>query len=116
MKVLRALAVLRAEGTTPLGELLQAENRQFSRQDTIIVITPSVDEEWVAALEGELMRGIHSASVVLEPATFCGEGNPLVIYGALTSIGMPTYVVKRDDRIDAALTVPYNASSVRNLR
>src|SRR5687767_10547287 len=33
VKILRALAVLRAEGTVGLGDLLTAESRHFSRQD-----------------------------------------------------------------------------------
>src|SRR5207302_1613837 len=57
IKILRALAVLRAEGSTPLGELLVAESRQFSRQDTLIIVTPSLREDWVASLQAQLRKG-----------------------------------------------------------
>jgi len=116
IKILRALAVLRAEGTTALGELLAAESRQFSRQDTLVVVTPSLREEWLASLEAQLHKGLHAAAAVVEPGTFCGGGNALMLVGALSALGVPTYIVKRDDRIDASLEQNFGASSVRNMR
>jgi uncharacterized protein (DUF58 family) len=116
IKILRALAVLRAEGTTPLGELLVAESRQFSRQDTLVVVTPSLREEWVASLEAQLHRGLHAVTALVEPATFCGSGNAMILVAALSALGVPSHLVKRDDRIDASLSQTYGASSVRNMR
>jgi uncharacterized protein (DUF58 family) len=116
IKILRALAVLRAEGTTPLSELLVAESRQFSRQDTLIVVSPSLNEEWVAAMRGLMNRGMHGVAVVVEPATFCGTGNALALVGALSSQEIPAYMVKRDDAIDASLSQQFSSSSVRHMR
>jgi uncharacterized protein (DUF58 family) len=116
IKMLRALAVLRAEGTTPLGELLVAESRQFSRQDTLIVVTPSLDEEWVAALRGHMNRSMHGVAVVIEPETFCGTGNALMLVSTLSSLEIPSYLVKRDDSIDASLSQQFSSSSVKHMR
>ena len=116
IKILRALAVLRAEGTVALGELLVAESCQFSRADTLVVITPSLDEEWVGSLQAQLNRGLRSVATVIEPGTFCGDGNPLMLLSVLSSIGVPVHLVKRDDLIDAALTQEWGAGSARNLR
>jgi uncharacterized protein (DUF58 family) len=116
IKILRALAVLRAEGATPLGELLAAENRQFSRQDTLFVITPSLREEWLGSLQAQLNRAMRATAVIVEPETFCGTGNALMIIGALSALNVPTYLVKRDDSIDAALGQQYGVSSVRYMR
>jgi uncharacterized protein (DUF58 family) len=116
LKILRALAVLRAEGTTSLEELIVAESRQFGRQDTLIVITPSVHEEWVAAVATQRNKGIRALSVIIEPGTFCGPDNALLVVGALTALAVPTYLVKRDDTIDASLSQAYAGSAARNLR
>jgi uncharacterized protein (DUF58 family) len=116
IKMLRALAVLRAEGTAALSELLVAESRQFNRQDTLLIITPSIEEEWVGALQGQLQRGLRASAVVVEPGTFCGNGNPLIVVSALSSLNVPTYLVKRDDAIDASLAQTYNGAAVRNMR
>ncbi len=116
MKVLRALAVLRAEGAEPLASVLDAEGRQFGRQDTVLVITPSVDEEWVGALQNRILHIAGAAAVLIEPGTFGGEGNALMMVSALTAINVSSYLVKRDDAIDAALSQQFGAAAGRNLR
>jgi uncharacterized protein (DUF58 family) len=70
VKILRALAVLRAEGDTDLAEVITAESRQFARQDTLIVVTPSLHDSWLAALQLQLYKGIRASCVLVEPATF----------------------------------------------
>lgn len=115
-KILRALAVLRAEGTMPLGEVLIAEQKVFGKQDTLVVVTPSLAEEWVQALQGQLYRVASAATVIIEPGTFGGGGNPLLTVSALSSINVPSYLVKRDDSIDSALRQQYAGPAVRNLR
>ncbi len=116
IKILRALAVLRAEGTTSLGEVITAETQQFNRQDTLIVITPSLDDEWVAALQSQLYKGVKAAAALVEPGTFGGEENPLMLVSALSAISVPTYLIKRDDAIDAALSQQFDPQAARNLR
>jgi uncharacterized protein (DUF58 family) len=79
IKILRALAVLRAEGPTPLGEILIAENRHFTRQDTLIVVTPSLDDEWLPSLQGQLRKGLHASAILVEPATFSPSSESKVL-------------------------------------
>jgi hypothetical protein len=38
--------VLRAEGSVPLADMLFAESHLFPRGTTVIVVTPTVREEW----------------------------------------------------------------------
>jgi uncharacterized protein (DUF58 family) len=116
VKILRALAVLRAEGTTPLAEILTAESRQFSRQDTLVVVTPSLESGWLEALQLQLYKGITAASVLVEPATFGGSGNSLMMVSALSAMEVPTYLIKRDDALDAALAREYGPGAMRNTR
>ncbi len=115
-KILRALAVLRAEGNMSLGEVLVAEQRLFGRQDTLVIVTPSLAEEWVQALQAQLFRIASAAAVLVEPGTFGGGGNPLLTVSALSALNVPSYLVKRDDAIDAALRQQFAGPAVRNLR
>jgi uncharacterized protein (DUF58 family) len=115
-KILRALAVLRAEGAASLGEVLTAESHLFAKQDTLVVVTPSLQEEWVAALQAQLFRVTSAVAVLVEPGTFGGEGNPLLAVSALSALNVPTYLVKRDDTIDGALSQQFAGPAVRNLR
>ena len=47
-RILESLAMARAWGDVPLGDLLSNEARRFGRHTTVVVITPSTDEAWVA--------------------------------------------------------------------
>lgn len=116
IKILRALAVLRAEGAISLDEVLTSETHLFGKQDTLVVVTPSLRDEWVSALQVQLYRIASAAAVIVEPGTFGGEGNPLLTVSALSSMNVPTYLVKRDDTIDAALGQQFAGPAVRNLR
>jgi uncharacterized protein (DUF58 family) len=111
VKILRALAVLRAGGTTSLAEVLTAESRLFARQDTIVVVTPSVDELWVRALQTQTYKGVAAVAVLIEPATFGGVGNSLMVVSALSAFEVPTYLIKRDDSIDLSLSRQYSGTA-----
>ena len=115
-KILRALAVLRAEGTSPLSEVLSAETHLFGKQDTLVVVTPALAEEWVSALQVQLYKTSSAVAVLIEPGTFGGGGNPLLTVSALSTINVPTYLVKRDDAINASLSQQFGGPAVRNLR
>jgi uncharacterized protein (DUF58 family) len=115
-KILRALAVLRAEGTASLGEVITAESHLFAKQDTLVVVTPSLAEEWMSALQVQLYKVTSAAAVLIEPGTFGGQGNPLLAVSALSALNVPTYLVKRDDTIDGALSEQFAGPAVRNLR
>jgi uncharacterized protein (DUF58 family) len=116
VKILRALAVLRSEGTHSLAEVLTAESRQFSRQDTLVVVTPALHGKWLDALQLQMYKGLTSVVVLVEPATFGGTGNALMTVGALSAMDVTSYVIKRDDAIDASLAREYSAGSIRHVR
>jgi uncharacterized protein (DUF58 family) len=92
-RILEALAVVRATGERPLAQLLQEESRQFGRHTTLILITPSVDEEWVVSLEHLARQGTRIAVVLLEPHSFGGPNLPLPLDSLLAS-NVLTYVVR----------------------
>ncbi len=102
-RILEALALARAEGDAPIGDLLNHEGRRFGRHTTLVVITPSTDESWVASLQMLSSRGVRLAAVLLEPRTFGGQGDALLVYSALAAADVTTYLVKRDDEVEAAL-------------
>lgn len=104
-RILEALALSRAEGDVPLGALVNEEAKRFGRHTTVVVITPSTSEEWVGALQFLGERGVKVAAVLLEPSTFGGEENSLMVFGALAASDIYTYLVRRsDDLMDAFAT------------
>jgi uncharacterized protein (DUF58 family) len=103
LKILEQLAVARADGDVPFGELLLAEGSQFTRNSTVIVITSSIDEEWVQSLIGIVSRHVQCVAVVIEPSTFGSGGSSLFVVSSLAAVGVPTYLVKYGDDISRAL-------------
>jgi uncharacterized protein (DUF58 family) len=102
VKMLESLAVVRADGTLSLAELLAAEGRRFGRYDYGIVITPALYERWVAALTEIAQRGVQVAAVLIEPETFGQEPSSLLIVSALAAAGIPAHLVKYGEPVARA--------------
>lgn len=103
IKILEQLAVVRADGDVPFAELLVAEGAQFTRNSTVILVTPSTDEEWVQSVIGLVSRHVQCVSIVIEPTTFGSGDSSLFVVSTLASVGVPTYLVKYGDDISRAL-------------
>jgi len=104
LKIIEALALIRARGRTRLAEVLTAEELRFGRNTTVVVITPSDDEEWVTGLRYLLQRGVKAAAVLLESQSFGGWGQAAPISAVLTMSDVPVYVVRRGDALAQALS------------
>jgi uncharacterized protein (DUF58 family) len=102
-RVLESLAMARAWGDAPLGDLLTNQARRFGRHTTVIAITPSTDEAWVAGLGALQARGVKVAAIVLERSTFGGEESSLSVFASLAASDVYTYMVQRGDDLPAAL-------------
>lgn len=109
-KILEQLAVVRADGSTPFGEMLLAESGLFDRNSTLIAITSSTNEEWAHSLIEIVSRGVQSVAVIVEPSTFGSGDSALFVVSDLASMGIPTYLVKYGDDISRALA-SYSSST-----
>jgi uncharacterized protein (DUF58 family) len=92
-RMLEALAVAEARGSTPLAQLLQGEGRRMSRHTTCVIVTSAIDAEWVASLSLLLRQGARAAVVLLDPATFGREDAGPLPTDELAALGVITYVV-----------------------
>src|SRR5207247_7013616 len=62
-----ALPILaEATGVKPLSLVLEEEGRRFGRHTTLIIVTPSADDGWLASLETTVQQGTRAAVVSLE--------------------------------------------------
>lgn len=114
IKILEQLAVARADGSMPFGEVLLAESAQFSRNSSVIVVTPSVNDEWVQSLITIISRRVQCVAVVIEPSTFGSAESSLFVVSSLASVGAPTYMVKYGDDISRALATHATAAPIRH--
>jgi len=108
LKMMEELAVIRAVGRMPLAEVLSAESLRFGSNTTLVVVTPSLAEDWVVTLRHESRRGVRGVAVFLEPATFGGSDSSVLIVGALAAAQLPTFLVKRGDDLAKTLSTSAN--------
>src|ERR671911_329384 len=106
VKMLESLAVVRADGALSLAELLTVEGRRLGRHDFMTVITPSLEERWVAALAEIAQRGVRVSAVLIEPGTFGSAPSPLLTVSALAAAGIPAHLVKYGEPIASAFSSP----------
>ena len=109
-RILEALALSTAEGDVPLGTLIEEESKRFGRHTTVVAITPSTSEDWVASLQFVAERGVKVAAVLLEPSTFGGQENALMVFGTLAASDIYTYLVRQSDDLITALALGLDAS------
>lgn len=102
-RILESLAMARAWGDVPLGDLLSNEARRFGRHTTVVTITPSTDEAWVAGLSALQARGVKVAAIVIEPSTFGSRESSLGVFASLAATDVSTYLVKHSDDLPTAL-------------
>ena len=102
-RVLEALALARAEGAVPLARVLEAEGQRFGRHSTLIVITPSANEEWVVAMQSLVQQGGRAAVALLEPSSFGAAESALLPFSTLVASDILTYLVRCGDDLSLAL-------------
>lgn len=105
-KMLEALSVLRAHGAQPLAEVLAAESVRFGRNCTLVIVTASLDERWVASLQQLLYRGVRAVVVLIDPQSFGGWRDTLAIRARLAELRVPTYLFAQGQSLADALARP----------
>ena len=103
-RILESLALARAIGDVPLANLLAEESRRFGRHTTVVVVTPSPQQDWALTLMSLGGRGVKVAAVILEADTFGGGTSSLDVYGTLAAGGIYAYTVKHNDDLGRALS------------
>jgi uncharacterized protein (DUF58 family) len=105
-KILEALAILRAHSAQSLAEVLVAESQRFGRNCTLLIITSSIDERWVGALQQLLYRGVRAAVLFVDPQSFGGWHDPEPILRRVAELRVPVYRLRQGESIADALTTP----------
>jgi uncharacterized protein (DUF58 family) len=111
-KILEALAVLRAHSARSLAEVLTAESQRFGRNCTLVVITSSLDERWVGALQQHLYRGVRAAVLFVDPQSFGGWRDPEPILRRLAELRVPVFRLRQGQPLPDALREPLRANGI----
>jgi len=105
-RILEVLALVRGSSPLPLSALLSAETSRFARSSTLIIVTPSTAESWARFCQALGGRGVRTTAVLIEAATFGRAPSTLLLVSSLAAAHTPTYLVKRGDRLEHALSSP----------
>ncbi|GAB4547820.1 MAG: hypothetical protein Kow0063_42600 [Anaerolineae bacterium] len=100
--ILRALALAHT-GSCPLAELLGRVRPRFGERTSLILITPDPGHHWIEALWPLLRRGAIPTVLLLDPASFGGDGHAGGTATLLSTLGITCYVITQDllDRPEA---------------
>jgi len=112
-KVLETLAMAEASGAVPLTQVLLTEGDRLGRGVTIVIITPSMEQTWIAASRELVRRGARVIAVVVDPTGFGGSGNPKALMSELHASKIPAYLVRRGDDLAVALSQQSSSLSRR---
>jgi uncharacterized protein (DUF58 family) len=102
LRIMRALTTVHA-GPYSLAQLLTRSAPSFTRQASLIIITPDVSGNWLESLLPLVARGIAPTVVLFDPRTFGGEGNTAAISQMLARFKIQNYVFSKEvlDRPEA---------------
>jgi len=103
-KILESLALLRTQGKLPIQGLIEAEVKNLPRGSTVIVITPSTEENVVVTIELLGRRGMRPIIVLLNAATFGGSEGTKKLAANLALLGVAVIQVSNGDDLSAALS------------
>ncbi len=112
-RILEVLALVHGSSPLTLAALLSAETSRFARSSSLIIITPDTGEGWARFCQALNGRGVHTTAVLIEASTFGRAPSTLLLVSSLAAAHMTTYLVKRGDRLERALTSPRAAMWTR---
>lgn len=96
-RVLRALALLRADGEIDLQRALREFGRTARRGSAAIIITPTADTDWLPQLVQLARQGIECQILLLDRASFGGDGNSEALRRAIHLLGVRCATIRRGE-------------------
>jgi uncharacterized protein (DUF58 family) len=109
-RILETLAVLRAQGHVSIEDVLDAESQIFPRGTTVIVVSPSAQEEFATTMRQLVRRGLRAVPIVIDPESFGGSRSSAPLAEMMRASNMITYTVRCGDDLSDVLSTRAGAS------
>ncbi len=94
-EILRVLAGTHAIADTPLDQMLRLFEPIIGRGMSALVITPSVNPDWIKGLTVLMRHGIYLSALLLDATSFGGNGNIKGVMGALADLGVFAHIISK---------------------
>ncbi len=102
-RILEALASARSTSNHTLKDVLSLETQLFTRGTSLMIITSSVDQDWIREAQVLQRRGIRLICVYINPQTFSAKQDSSAIRGMLQLAKIPRIIISKDDDLAIAL-------------
>lgn len=96
-KILRALALVNADGANSLSQAITDLGRIARRGAAAIIITPTGQADWIPDLLALSQRGIQSHVTLLDRPSFGGTGNSEGLRQAIRQLGFRAHIIRQGD-------------------
>ena len=96
-KILRALALVNADGDANLSHALQDLGRLARRGSAAVIITASSQADWIPDLVSLGQRGVQSHLVLLDRPSFGGAGNSEGLRQAIRQLGFRAQIIHQGE-------------------
>ena len=96
-KILRALALVNADGQNSLSQALTDLGRMARRGTAAIIITPTNQADWIPNLLALGQRGVQSHVALLDRQSFGGTGNSEGLRQAIQQLGFRAQIIRQGD-------------------
>lgn len=104
IKILESLALWQADGDLPLLGLIEAQAQNIPRGSTVILITPSTEEEIALATDYLVRRGLRPIVVLLDVSTFGGPEGTQELRERLRLQNIPVRIARCGEPLESALS------------
>ncbi|MCR4408388.1 MAG: DUF58 domain-containing protein [Anaerolineae bacterium] len=96
-RLLHLLAGVSTGTDWPLARALEEISPMLGRGRTLVIITPSLESDWIAPLLPLMRRDISPAAILLDRASFDGPDTDSVtaLRGLLAEQGVPSYIIRK---------------------
>lgn len=96
-RILRALALLRADGEIDLTAALHDLGRLAERGSTAVLITPNPSTEWLPQLLHLTQQGVESTVLLLDRPSFGGVGNTQSQKDSIRQLGLDCAIIHQGE-------------------
>jgi uncharacterized protein (DUF58 family) len=96
-KILRALALCRADGQAGLSDALRDLGRNAARGAAAMIITSSGQADWAPELLRLSHHGVRVSVILLDRPSFGGQGNSAGLADGLRELGFTVFLVRQGE-------------------
>jgi len=104
-RILEILAVAHSATDLTLKQTISLESTHLARGTTLVVISATQAEDWIAEVDTLQRRGIRVIPVLIDPVSFGAPGHPAHrLSESIEHTGATVYTIRQDDDLTAALS------------